>query len=195
MKVGIYASIDCGNVHDLSIDYIGVDQGVMHLIRQGIQPLIAIGDMDSIEDLSLLETLPVQKFPAVKDDTDTALAIKYALQQGYDEIDVYGVTKKRMDHFLGVMCLLKKYSSYSITIYDECNKIYVLKPGVHHILKDEYKYFSIFAVKKGKLTLKNCHYPLNDYVLDIDDPLCVSNQMDQEVIIENDEAIIVVQSL
>ena len=52
MKIGIYGSVYAGNVKDKSIDYIGVDQGIIHLIKQNIKPIIAIGDMDSIEDIN-----------------------------------------------------------------------------------------------------------------------------------------------
>ena len=70
---------------------------IIHLIKQNIKPIIAIGDMDSIEDKDLLKTLKVDEYSCIKDDTDTALALRYAFQQGYDVIDLYGVTQKRMD--------------------------------------------------------------------------------------------------
>ena len=50
MKIGIYGSIDVGPVHDCTIDYIAVDRGVEHLYHQGITPIIAIGDMDSLDN-------------------------------------------------------------------------------------------------------------------------------------------------
>lgn len=195
MKVGIYCGVYAGKVKDLKIDYIGVDQGVEHLLSQGIQPIFAIGDMDSIENKESLKNIPVHEVSSIKDDTDTALAIAYAIQQGYDEIDLYGVTQKRMDHFLAVLCLLERYREYSITIYDQFNKIYVLKPGIHHVMKDHYKYFSVFAFDESIVTLKECHYPLHEYHLLRDDPLCVSNQMmSEEAVIENSGWLIVIQS-
>ncbi|WP_270525894.1 thiamine diphosphokinase [Longibaculum muris] len=195
MKIGIYGSVYAGNVKDKSIDYIGVDQGIIHLIKQNIKPIIAIGDMDSIEDKDLLKTLKVDEYSCIKDDTDTALALHYAFQQGYDVIDLYGVTQKRMDHFLAVLCLLEKYQDKQLTIYDELNKIYVLPAGKHKILKDEYYYFSVFAFDESIITLKECHYPLDHYYLKRDDPLCVSNQMNNDyAIIENNKAILLIQS-
>ncbi|MEG0368262.1 MAG: thiamine diphosphokinase, partial [Coprobacillus sp.] len=71
----------------------GVDQGVIHLLNQGIKPKVAIGDMDSIEDKTVLANLEVYEYSSIKDDTDTGLAIDYALKHGYDEIDLYGVTQ------------------------------------------------------------------------------------------------------
>lgn len=195
MKIGIYGSIDAGKVKDQNIDYIGVDQGVVHLYNQGIIPIVAIGDMDSIEDMTLLENVNVMRVSSIKDDTDTALAIDYAIAHGYDDIDLYGVTQKRMDHFLAVICLLEKYQDDSITIYDEYNKIYVLKPGIHTIEKSDYHYFSIFAFDESIITLKDCHYPLDHYHLKRNDPLCVSNQITQDqAIIENSKTILLIES-
>lgn len=195
MKIGIYCSIDAGNVKDKGIEYIGVDQGVIHLLNQGIQPVLAIGDMDSIEDKSCLEGLSVAEFSSIKDDTDTGLALSYAIEHGYTEIDLYGVTQKRMDHFLAVMSLLEKYQEYHIVIYDQYNKIQVLRKGNHQIYKEDYYYFSLFAFDESVITLKECHYPLNQYHLTRNDPLCVSNQMNEDyAIIENTQTVILIQS-
>ena len=195
MKIGIYCSIDAGNVKDSSIDYIGVDKGVEHLLKQNIKPCIAIGDMDSIEHISLLNDLRIRKYSSIKDDTDTALAIDYALNHGYDEIDLYGVTQNRMDHFMAVIALLEKYKHISITIYDQTNKIKVLNPGLHKINKDGYKYFSLFAFDQSIISISDAHYPLHQYLLKRNDPLCVSNQMnDDYALIQTTESILLFQT-
>ena len=194
MRIGIYGGVDCGCVHDRSIAYIGVDRGVEFLIQQGIHPILAIGDMDSLQDHSFLQQLNIKTYPCQKDDTDTALALDYALTHGYHHIDLYGVTKKRQDHFMAVLCLLRKYRDNDICIYDEYNKIYLLKAGHHHILKDDYQYFSLFALKDTDVTLKGCHYPLNHYLLKPDDPLCVSNEMDDMLDIEISEDVLFFQT-
>lgn len=194
-KIGIYGSIFVGDVNDKDIDYIAVDQGVVNLLKLGIKPMFVIGDLDSLEDQSILKQFDIKVFPTIKDDTDTALAIQEAIKQGYDTIDLYGVTHKRLDHFMAVLCLLKKYLSLNITIYDEYNKIYLLKQGQHIISKDNYRYFSLFSFEPTTITLKDCHYPLENYVLKNDDPLCVSNQMNQEsAYIENNKDILFIQS-
>ncbi len=195
MKIGIYSSIDAGPVKDLTIPYIGVDGGLVHLINQGIEPIQVIGDMDSLEHHQLLKEYECKIYSPIKDDTDTALAIKYAIELGYDEIDLYGVTKKRLDHFFAVIALLKKYKHISITIYDEYNKIRLLNQGSHYIKKDGYKYFSIFSFEDTIVSLSECLYPLNQYCLKADDPLCVSNQIIQDyVLINNDKTVLFIQS-
>lgn len=196
MKIGIYGAIDAGDVHQRDIDYIGVDRGITHLLNQGIKPLIALGDMDSIGDASILNQLDVNVVSTIKDDTDTALAIHYAIEKGYDEIDLYGVTQKRMDHFLAVLCLLETYQDYRLTIYDQWNKIYVLKAGLHQIKKENYQYFSIFAFDESVITLQDCHYPLDHYHLKRTDPLCISNEMNQDfATIETTKPILFIQSI
>ena len=195
MRIGIYCSIDVGEVKDKSIQYIGVDKGVEYLVEQGIKPIIAIGDMDSIENTDLLNNMNIQRYSSIKDDTDTALALEYAFSLGYDEIDLYGVTKNRMDHFMAVLALLEKYKDKHIIIYDEYNKIQVLNKGEHRIVKDGYKYFSLFAFDETILSIKDAHYPLDNYLLKRCDPLCVSNQMnDEHAYITTSESILLIQS-
>lgn len=194
-KIGIYCSIFVGDVSDRQIDYIAVDQGLKHLLDLDIKPILVIGDLDSLEDKSLIHEFQIQRYSSIKDDTDTALALKVAIEKGYDTIDLYGVTHKRLDHFMAVLCLLQKYKDISITIYDEYNKIFLLHKGIHHIFKNGYKYFSLFAYKETYVTLKECHYPLDNYLLKKDDPLCVSNQMNEDyATIDVDQDILFIQS-
>ena len=43
MKIGLYASMNNGDVFNKDIPYIAVDGGLEHLHRQSIKPLCAIG--------------------------------------------------------------------------------------------------------------------------------------------------------
>ena len=104
MKIGIYSSIDVGLVHDLSIPYIGVDNGLIHLLNQNITPIKVIGDMDSLNNHELLKNFECIKYPEVKDDTDTALAISYALNSGYTHIDLYEYAKN--NEYFDPYCLI-----------------------------------------------------------------------------------------
>ena len=107
MKIGICSAM--AKEIDISLDYIGVDRGIEVLIDQGINPIYAIGDFDSIRDENLLSNLKIERLPTRKDVTDTHAALEYAIDKGYDEVDIYGVTGGRLDHFFGAMCLLEKY--------------------------------------------------------------------------------------
>ena len=161
-------------------EYIGVDHGVEELLKQGITPKFAIGDFDSLQNRQTLENLNIQILPERKDVTDTHAAIEYAISKGYDEIELYGVTGGRLDHFFAVMCLLEKYQDVSIKVIDQQNCIQLLKPGIHHIYNQEYYYFSLFALKDSYIDIEHAHYPLHNYYLKHD--------------IENNENIILVRS-
>lgn len=193
MKIGICSAM--AKEIDISLDYIGVDRGIEVLIDQGIKPIYAIGDFDSIRDEHLLLNLKMERLPTRKDVTDTHAALEYAIDKGYDEIDIYGVTGGRLDHFLGVMCLLEKYSSIKVRIIDDQNIIELLEPGRHKVYGAEYKYFSLFACNGSYIDIEHAQYQLNNYYLKRDDPLCVSNQViDNFAYIKNSDNIILVRT-
>ena len=61
-------------------------------------------------------------------------------------------------------------------------------------MMDIFKY-GIITEEEYLKKLKECHYPLDHYYLKRDDPLCVSNQMNNDyAIIENTKAILLIQS-
>lgn len=142
-----------------------------------MQPIYMIGDFDSTLEKPYLKDEQIEVLPSHKDYTDTEMAILEALRRGYDEIDLYGVTGGRLDHFVTIMRLLVKYQSIKLTIYDKFNKIYLLSAGEHEIFRHEYKYVSFFSVNEAILTLKNMLYPLDHYLLKYEDGLCVSNEI------------------
>ena len=193
MKIGICSAL--AEELDSSLDYIGVDRGIEILVNQGIKPIYAIGDFDSIKNKDLLVQLEIERLPTRKDITDSHAAIDYAISKGYDEIDVYGVTGGRLDHFLSAMCLLEKYRNVKIRIINKQNVIELLKPGKHRIDQGDYKYFSLFALDNSYIDIEHAQYPLNNYYLRREDPLCVSNQtIDNYSYIRNSRAVILVKS-
>ena len=194
MKLGIYSGQYAGDVRDRSIDYIAADRGIVHLQKQNIKPVIAIGDFDSLEDESLLEGIERVVFPVAKDESDTELALMYGIEHGYDSFDIYGVTGGRLDHFIACLCLLEKYQAYDIHLYDEKNHIRLLHPGHHLIDIDETAYFSLFALDEAVISLSNCHYEVKDYCLIRSDPLCLSNRANGQVVIDTDGLVLLIES-
>lgn len=177
MRIGIYGAGQFVKHVNREIPFIAVDGGILSLIELGIQPTYMIGDFDSVEFNKIKHYDHIIQLPCRKDDADTQVAIKQALELGYDEIELYGVTGGRLDHFFAVCRLLVLYKDVTITIYDDFNKIYLLKPGSHCISKDGYDYISFFAINQSQLTLKGLEYPLDDYCLSYDNPLCLSNEI------------------
>ncbi|MBS9334490.1 thiamine diphosphokinase [Fructobacillus sp. M1-13] len=87
-------------------DWVGADRGALFLMEAGIEPLFAVGDFDSVSDDERQRLIAYQKeremtiYPAHKDYTDTALAVRYAMAAGADDIVLYGATGGRLDHEL-----------------------------------------------------------------------------------------------
>ena len=80
------------------------DSGLRHLPGLGAQPDLIIGDFDSWENpRAAAETIVL---PVVKDDTDTAYAVKEALRRGYSDFLLLGVIGGRLDHSLANLQLL-----------------------------------------------------------------------------------------
>lgn len=94
---------------------LAADAGYAVLERRGIFPNAVIGDFDS------LETIPnhprILRFPIEKDDTDMALCVRLAEEEGADRILIYGGTGGRMDHTLANFALLADLSSRGITAF------------------------------------------------------------------------------
>jgi thiamine pyrophosphokinase len=89
---------------------IAADGGAAVAQQLGLVPQVVIGDMDSLspELRARLEARGCQFVdrPPRKDETDTELAIQYALQQGAREILLLGATGDRLDHTLANVFLL-----------------------------------------------------------------------------------------
>ncbi len=78
-------------------DYvIACDKGYLNAFSLDITPNIIIGDFDSY--LEEITEIPVIKLPVMKDDTDTLSAVKYAMDEGYNDITVCCAFGGRFDH-------------------------------------------------------------------------------------------------
>lgn len=176
-------------------DFIAVDSGAKQLIDRNIKFNLIIGDLDSIDEASLIylkvNEIERIKLNPIKDATDLEYALEY-VQDKYDIINVYGALGKRVDHTLTNLNLLKKYPK--IKLYDDYSQIYVLNKGEHKAIKNEYQFISFYPIKEGYLDLINFKYPLDKYPLKTDDTLCVSNEKNENAVIKNTEDIIVIES-
>ena len=78
---------------------IAADAGYRVCQSLGIVPDLLLGDFDSMEQPPDFPN--IHRSPVEKDDTDTMLAIKTALEKGCDTVYIYGGTGgKRLDHTL-----------------------------------------------------------------------------------------------
>lgn len=90
----------CSLPPETKYDYIiACDKGLQYSADLGLCPNLAIGDFDSYEyNIDDFNACEVQKYPSRKDDSDTMLAIKYALAHGYSHIIISCALGGRLDH-------------------------------------------------------------------------------------------------
>jgi thiamine pyrophosphokinase len=104
---------------------IAVNGGVAHCRRVGIVPALVIGDMDSFA--GTVESRTIQH-PSEKDYSDMEIAVKYALQEGFSEADVFGALGGRIDHELCNIMVCGRYPG-SIRLVDRDVEIVALTDG------------------------------------------------------------------
>ncbi|MBU4449811.1 MAG: thiamine diphosphokinase, partial [Actinobacteria bacterium] len=96
---------------------IAVDGGAQNCLNMRLVPDIVIGDMDSIT-LKLIESITSGKKPIKfinsipeKDESDTQLAVDYAVGLGAKRILIVGAAGDRIDHTLANLFLLASPSA------------------------------------------------------------------------------------
>lgn len=195
MKIGIYGAGDFCACINQEIPFIAVDGGIISLQKLGITPMYVVGDFDSVDFKQVENYEHIIQLPCRKDYADSEVAIQYAIELGYDEIELYGVTGGRLDHFFAVCRFLVAYQHVQITIYDDLNKIFILRPGTHLINKDGYDYISFYAIEPTDLSLSGFEYPLNHFRLTYENALCLSNEIIDEVgQVETDKLLYCIQA-
>lgn len=159
-------------------DYIiCADGGYDHAVKMGISPDILIGDFDSVSELP--KTSEIIKYPERKDFTDGELAVKYAVEHGFDEVLLLAMTGDRADHTITDILLLTQCKNGCIA--DDNNEIYLLRDSVT-ISGDKGDTVSIVPVDGdvGGITTQNLEYPLCNETLYFGESRGVSNVMTAE---------------
>ena len=90
--------------------FVAADSGLELALALGIIPDLLVGDMDSISDPTLIESIPPEKrlvFPQDKDETDTEIGLRILHEMGANRIIMLGGGEGRFDHFLGLYKLFE----------------------------------------------------------------------------------------
>ncbi|NLK76768.1 MAG: thiamine diphosphokinase [Clostridiales bacterium] len=170
---------------------IAADSGMEFFYRNGLVPDEIVGDFDSVKS-GVLEffkennpNIKIRKFQPEKDETDTELAIRTAIDAGCKKIWLLGATGTRIDHVLGNIHLLgmAMERDCECIMLDSCNRIRMLNQGMTIRREEQYgDYISLFPFTptvKG-LTLRGFKYPLEKYELQCYHSLGVSNEISEE---------------
>ena len=157
---------------------IAADKGLVHLEAQGIQPDLIVGDFDSLGRVPAGDN--ILRHPVEKDDTDTMLAVKTALDRGMGTIVFYGCLGGRLDHTyanLQTLTYLARRGGQGWLLGDG-TVVTAVENGRLDLPAGLRGAVSVFCPDGQALgvTLRGLHYPLEDYTLTSGFPLGVSNQ-------------------
>ena len=164
------------NKNDYDI-IVGADRGALHAINNGIIPDISVGDFDSVDDKEFEiiknNSKKLIKLNKIKDNSDTNEAIK--LLSDYDKIEILGgIQGRRIEHlFCNIIDLI---NHPNVLIKDENSLIETVIDN-NYIVRNNYKYVSIYAIDDSIIDLEGFKYNLNNYNLKRNDPLCLSNEI------------------
>jgi len=157
---------------------IGADRGYLHLVNQGIKPHIVMGDFDSYT--GEIDCTDIVRFPPVKDDTDSAIAIKYAVEHGYKKIVIYGAIGGALDHTIANIAHCANYTKMGIDIsfIDNGNALFAIYNSKVEFSKEASGRISVFAYgeKAEGVYEKGLFYTLDNDTLYSNIPLGVSNE-------------------
>lgn len=191
MKAVIVAA---GGVSDAVLPYVraadlrvAADGGAAALLAWGLLPQAAVGDFDSLDEETLgrLERLgcPLMQVQPEKDETDTELAVRYALERGADWITLVGAIGSRLDHTWANLTLLARLAQEGIraqavspplTVYATVDQLTVSgRPG------DIVSVFPALGGAEG-VTEVGFKYALTDRTLAAGTILGVSNELRAE---------------
>ena len=140
----------------------------------------ACGDFDSIQqsDLALIHKKChcVDTLSPTKDESDSQVAIEWAIAQKYETIFLLGAMGKRRDHEYVNTQLMKRYHN-KIIMMDDFNKMTVLSSGEYTLEKEDYHYISFFPLEETRFTVSGVQYPITDVVWDTERLLGLSNEI------------------
>lgn len=169
---------------------IAADSGYLTARRLGFRPELLLGDLDSLDRTRLapheLDELDKLIVPAVKDDTDTQLAVETLFERFGTDIDIIivGGLGGRLDHTLSSVFLLeyiaKKGASAIMT--DGRNRVRIMTArGVTQRLRIERgcKYLSLVSLSDvcEEVSASGVFYPLSGATLTRGWSYAVSNEI------------------
>lgn len=181
--VGGHCDTDRLPAHMLRADLIiAADSGQITAEKCGITPHIIAGDFDSSPLPSDTEA-QIIRVPAEKDDTDTMLACRIAMQHGARQITILGGTGGRIDHSLSNIFLLEqlKEQGMDVVLCDGNNRIRLLLKESVTLSPEGFPYFSLIALECATVSAAGCKYPLDQAPLRRSEPYAVSNEITAEV--------------
>lgn len=161
---------------------ICADAGYVYALRYGFEVDCLMGDFDTLGRLPEAERVKeILKFKCEKDDTDTMLAARLAVERNFDRIYIFGALGGRFDHTFSNIQTLNFIASHKKQgiIISENEYITVLCEGSYTFEKKDGYSFSAFSLSDNTegVCEKGYKYPLENAALSYDFPLGVCNEI------------------
>ena len=172
------ASLEGVRLSPCAGDYIiAADGGYRSLRARGIEPDFVMGDFDSLGEVPAFDH--ILRVPVEKDDTDTMLAIKYGLKEGYRTFHLYGGTGGRPDHTLANLQALGFLAQAEATgyLYGKSYLFTALRNGSLTLPARKEGIFSLFCLGQEAqgVSIHGAQYPLDRVPVSPFFPIGVSN--------------------
>jgi thiamine pyrophosphokinase len=177
--------------------YIAADRGYFSAKALGITPDVILGDFDSAPLTEEMQTCGAEiiRHPVEKDDTDLMLAIKTALERGFNDIHVIGcLGGERFDHSIATVQSLAYAAHNGARAYaygkgegGAVSVCTVIKDGFLKLSARKSGNVSILSMTESSegVTVKGLKYSLTGAILSSFFPLGVSNSfVGQDALIE-----------
>lgn len=162
-------------------DYIiCADAGYLHAQKMNITPNIVVGDFDSyIQPID--SKIEVLQYCTQKDDTDTMIAIKLALEKGFSNICLIGAIGGEYGHsYANIQAMHYIVNRGSdVVCYADDSIFRVVKNNSIRLNKKDGTHLSVFSysdISYG-VGIQGTKYTLDKAVLTSDFPLGVSNEI------------------
>ncbi len=159
---------------------ICADSGLRLAQRLGIAPDLVLGDFDSLG--AVPADLPHMTVPVEKDDTDTVLAARVAMEKGYRNIRIYGAFGGRLDHTLAniqTLEFLYQAGAHGELIGTHDTACLIGSGETTRFSYQPKQSLSLFSWTERctGVCVRGVHYPLEQAVLERRFPLGVSNEI------------------
>ncbi len=160
---------------------ICADSGYKHALTLGIEPDVIVGDFDSYGG-DLPESAEIHRSVPEKDDTDTLMAVKIAIERGYKHIELFAALGgRRFDHSVAniqTMLYAREHGAEMVIVGDDVLFLQDADDGPR-MYKRNSGYFSVFAITEAVRIryLRGVKYPLGDYKMLRSFPIGVSNEI------------------
>jgi len=177
---------------------IACDRGYEYCLRDSIRPDLVIADFDSYGG-QIAPGIPVLQLPTEKDDTDTMAALRYASDEGYEEVHLYCALGGRLDHTLANVQALAWCAERGIfaAIESPDTRLFSLRNAMLHLPRREGFSLSVFSLTDhSRVSIRGAKYELENARITNAFPLGVSNEWteDEALVAAHEGTLLIVES-